>query len=135
MFHLSQYHLCLGAVIFSNAYFGMGTGPILLDDLLCTGSEARLVDCPRWTSQGIGTYDYCYGHYDDAGVRCMLCKFITHCYIHPHNYTYEACLSSNVCSHVTVCSIKNNWLVILQIHPKVHIKFGCKLNCNWVCQA
>jgi len=74
MFHLSQYHLCLGSVIFSNAYFGTGTGPILLDDLLCTGSEARLVDCPRYTSRGIGTYDFCFGHYDDAGVRCMQCE-------------------------------------------------------------
>jgi len=60
-----------GATIFSNAYFGRGTGPILLDDLLCTGSEARLIDCPRSTSQGIGTHDFCNGHYDDAGVRCV----------------------------------------------------------------
>ena len=52
-----------------NAYFGRGTGPILLDDLLCTGSEARLVDC---THDGIGNYDYCYRlHGDDAGVRCQ----------------------------------------------------------------
>ena len=58
-----------GAVAYSNAYFGRGTGPILLDDLLCTGSEARLVDC---THDGIGNYDFCSGlHYDDAGVRCQ----------------------------------------------------------------
>ena len=64
-----------GAVAYSNAYFGRGTGPILLDDLLCTGREARLIDCPRSTSQGIGTYDYCYyGHGDDAGVRCAMRK-------------------------------------------------------------
>ena len=71
-------NLWLGAIIFSNAYFGRGTGPILLDDLLCTGSEARLVDCPRYTSQGIGTYDFCFGHYDDAGVRCMQCESTMH---------------------------------------------------------
>ena len=58
-----------GAVAYYNAYFGRGTGPILLDDLLCTGSEARLVDC---THDGIGNYDYCYRlHGDDAGVRCQ----------------------------------------------------------------
>ena len=64
----------LGTVIYSNAYFGPGTGPILLDDLLCTGSETRLIDCPRYFSGGIGTYDGCRGHLDDAGVRCMQCK-------------------------------------------------------------
>ena len=64
-----------GAVAYSNAYFGRGTGPILLDDLLCTGSEARLIDCPRYTSQGIGTYDFCpNGHGEDAGVRCAMRK-------------------------------------------------------------
>ena len=61
--------LIQGAVAYYNAYFGRGTGPILLDDLLCTGSEARLVDC---THDGIGNYDSCSGlHYDDAGVRCQ----------------------------------------------------------------
>ena len=65
-----------GSTAYHNAYFGRGTGPILLDDLLCTGSEARLIDCPRRTSQGIGTHDFCYGHYDDAGVRCVQRKNI-----------------------------------------------------------
>ena len=61
--------LAPGAVAYYNAYFGRGTGPILLDDLLCTGSEARLVDC---THDGIGNYDYCYRlHGEDAGVRCQ----------------------------------------------------------------
>ena len=60
-----------GSTPFYNAFFGRGTGPILLDDLLCTGSEARIIDCPRSTSQGIGTYDFCpNGHGEDAGVRC-----------------------------------------------------------------
>ena len=66
----------IGAVAYSNAYFGCGTGPILLDDLLCTGSEARLIDCPRYTSQGIGTYDNCpNGHGEDAGVKCPTRKY------------------------------------------------------------
>ena len=61
-----------GSTPFYNAFFGHGTGPILLDDLLCTGSEARIIDCPRFTSQGIGTYDFCpNGHGEDAGVRCV----------------------------------------------------------------
>ena len=60
-----------GSTPYYNAYFGRGSGPILLDDLLCTGSEARIIDCRRSTSQGVGTYDYCAGHADDAGVRCL----------------------------------------------------------------
>ena len=66
-----------GSRAFFNAFFGRGTGPILLDDLLCTGSEARIIDCPRFTSQGIGTYDFCpNGHGEDAGVRCVERKLL-----------------------------------------------------------
>jgi len=64
-----------GATAYSNAYFGHGTGPILLDDLVCNGQESRLIDCPRVTSQGIGTYDFCpNGHGEDAGVACAMRK-------------------------------------------------------------
>ena len=71
------YNPTTGAVAYYNAYFGRGTGPILLDDLLCTGSEKRLIDCPRYTSQGIGTFDNCpNGHGEDAGVKCATRKYI-----------------------------------------------------------
>ena len=70
--HVNYFTPFTGSTPYYNAYFGRGTGPILLDDLLCTGSEARLIDCPRSFSQGIGTYDSCwYRHGDDAGVRCV----------------------------------------------------------------
>ena len=42
-----------------------GTGQILLDDLQCTGSESRLVNCPH---NGLGNHNC--DHTDDAGVRC-----------------------------------------------------------------
>ena len=61
----------LGASVFYNAYFGQGFGPIFLDDLLCTGRETRIIDCPRSTSTGVGNVDFCRGHLDDAGLRCV----------------------------------------------------------------
>jgi len=53
-----------GAQALRLAFFGQGSGPIHLDDVRCTGSERRLVDC---------TYtpiDNCF-HFEDAGVRCQ----------------------------------------------------------------
>ena len=62
-----------GATPRYNAFYGQGSGPIWLDDLLCTGREQRLVDCPVSTG-GIGMVDFCNGHADDAGVTCQLRK-------------------------------------------------------------
>ena len=58
-----------GATIPPLAFFGQGTDPIVLDDLQCTGMEARLVDCP-----GISNHN-CI-HLEDAGVRCRPRKYI-----------------------------------------------------------
>ena len=74
--HLSSYTgfiyiSIIGASVFYNAYFGQGFGPIFLDDLLCTGRETRIIDCPRSTSTGVGDIDLCRGHLDDAGLRCV----------------------------------------------------------------
>ena len=54
--------------------FPGGTGAIHLDDLRCTGSESRLIDCPH---SGAGVHNC--SHSEDAGVRCvrprMLCCY------------------------------------------------------------
>lgn len=54
-----------GAQALSLAHFGQGTGPILLDNVECAGSESRLVEC---TANPIAAHN-CI-HLEDAGVRC-----------------------------------------------------------------
>ena len=62
----SSYPLSIGAMAFSNAYFGAGIGTIFLNDVGCTGSETNLTDCTRSS-----TVSCISGHSEDAGVRCQ----------------------------------------------------------------
>ena len=48
------------------AEFGGGSGPILLDEVQCRGSETNLIQCPH---NGIGNHDCT--HYEDAAVKCL----------------------------------------------------------------
>ena len=54
--------------------FAAGTGSIFLDDVQCSGSELRLIDCSH---SGIGTQS-CL-HSQDAGVRCQIREFSCNC--------------------------------------------------------
>ena len=54
--------ILLGAQAYSNAYFGGGTGPILMASVSCHGEETHLANCTHSTP-------YC-SHSEDAGVRC-----------------------------------------------------------------
>ena len=59
-------YISTGAVPFSAAHFGAGTGPIYLDNVECSGSESRLIDCSH------SSFVSCHGgHSEDAGVRCQ----------------------------------------------------------------
>ncbi len=62
-----------GQAIQEGAY-GPGTGPIVLDDVECTGTEQRLEDCAHLP---FGLHD-CV-HAEDAGVVC-LCEHYKLCW-------------------------------------------------------
>ena len=53
-----------GAIARTNAFFGQGTVPILLDNVACVGTESRLLSC---------TYSSTHNcvHAEDAGVTCL----------------------------------------------------------------
>ena len=55
-----------------SAFGGAASGvPVWLDDVLCTRTEARLIDCPRAGNQAVGAHNCSRGHTEDAGVRCV----------------------------------------------------------------
>ena len=58
-----------GAVAYSNAYFGRGSGPYHLDNVYCSGSESSLLSCSRGNSIGIHNCE----PGNDAGVKCSKC--------------------------------------------------------------
>uniref|UniRef100_A0A8C4YK83 Neurotrypsin n=1 Tax=Gopherus evgoodei TaxID=1825980 RepID=A0A8C4YK83_9SAUR len=57
--------LGLVAKAWSHAYFGEGSGPVLLDEVRCTGNELSIEQCPKssWREHNCG-------HKEDAGVSC-----------------------------------------------------------------
>ena len=73
---------------FSNAHFGVGSGPIFLDDVQCTSSSSQLLACP---SRPILSHN-CL-HSADAGVGCegTFCNGIEICKITSQNLIHIYC--------------------------------------------
>lgn len=53
----------VAGIAYSSAFFGAGTGTILMDDVACTGSELFLTSCTH-------TSNHNCAHSEDAGVAC-----------------------------------------------------------------
>ena len=48
--------------------FEQGSGPIVMDEVRCRGSETTLMDCPL-------SLNHSCGHHQDAGVQCTLSTY------------------------------------------------------------
>lgn len=53
------------AKAWNQAYFGEGSGPVMLDEVRCTGNELSIEQCPK-SAWGEHNCD----HKEDAGVSC-----------------------------------------------------------------
>ena len=82
-----------GALAFSTAFFGRGTGPILFDNVHCNGSESSLLDCNHLNQSN------CL-HNADAGVRCQgedyCCKCLPLLLISSKAINVTTCLEGDV---------------------------------------
>ena len=60
---LTVFFFCEGAITLSSAHFGPGSGPILMDDVACTGTESWLTSC-------LHTSEHNCNHSQDVSVHC-----------------------------------------------------------------
>ena len=56
----------LGAQALSSATFGQGTVPIIMTNVMCSGTESQLAGCAHDGAPVQGC-----SHSEDAGIRCL----------------------------------------------------------------
>ena len=59
------FFIYIGSIAHGQAHFGRGSGPILLSNLFCRGSELSLLDCNSNALRSLSC-----SHSEDAGVTC-----------------------------------------------------------------
>ena len=52
---------------YSSYYFGQGSGPVWLEDVVCIGSEKTLASCGHL---GVNVTRNCRHYHEDVGIRC-----------------------------------------------------------------
>ena len=67
--------MIIGITAYGTAQYGQGSGPILLDDVACSGTEMSLQSCSYDSDSGDCS------HAEDAGVRCHTCEQLCDLYI------------------------------------------------------
>ena len=84
----------------SEALFGEGRGPILLDEVRCTGTESKLLNC---THNGILSHDC--DHTEDASVICLTQRKLS-CVVLSCVAIFPACSLCYACQKTTVLMAK-----------------------------
>ena len=60
------YVSCIGGLARLNNPYGVGSGPIVLDDVRCNGNEEQLLDC-----RSNGPLNHDCSHNDDISIMCV----------------------------------------------------------------
>ena len=60
-----QLNFSYAVAALSAAVFGVGEGPIWMDNVECNGTESRIGECQRASLDTVNC-----GHHEDAGVIC-----------------------------------------------------------------
>ena len=91
--------------VFSRSYFGEGIGPIVLDELQCSGSEMSLFKCDH---DGLFSHD-CL-HNEDAGVACS------------NSMSFQSCIQWNLSVPDTLGTVQYKEVPLFQILDHTHLE-------------